>query len=293
LLPEHYLQKTISVNSSHEDYLQTNPINFKATKTGRYENTIILKHRKNIAEEKLVEAERLREENSLEKAIKLVNQAIELSPQPRAYILKVQLIGQMLKTDIPLTPDLLRFGENMKFDENFQKFSTEFRHNFYLQLGVALAQRRYLEENKSIDIITKYYTLPVSAFDEAIALNSKDARAYQGKYLVQSIAGYYSDMISTIKEFFKQNPNVTNENVVKNFLTDWITGVEKITGYPKDSEEAYIAILEREPKYQTLWSDLLSVLMKYEKFYSEGDTSLDRRLKKAKLQAEKFLEERP
>jgi hypothetical protein len=33
--------------------------------------------------------------------------------------------------------------------------------------------------------------------------------------------------------------------------------------------------------------------MKYEKFYSEGDTSLDRRLKKAKLQAEKFLEERP
>lgn len=243
-----------------------------------------------MAEEKLTEAESLRQAGLPDKAIKLVNQAIELSPQPRAYIMKVQLIHQMLRTDVPVPPELLKFGENVKYDEHFQKFLTTFRHNFYLQLGAALAHPSHLAENKQIDIVTTYYDLTVGAFDEAIALKRGDARASQGKYLVQSMAGFYSDMIFTIKQFSKQNPNITNEKVAKIFLTDWITGVEKLTGYPKETEEKYLESLRQEPAYWVEWNDLLAVFSKYEKFYREGDTHLDQRLRRAKSQAEELAE---
>jgi len=284
-----YRNKKISVKSLHENYVQVKPIEFTPDEPGRYENGLLLIHKKNLAEEKLTEAKQCREEGSLDKAIELVNEAIWLSPQPKAYIMKVQLIHQMLRTDVSVLPELLRFGEDVKHDEHFQEFSPSFRHNFYLQTGSALAHPTRLKENEQVDITTTYYDLAVGAFDEAITLASKDARAYQGKYVVQSIPGFYSDMIFTIKQFFEQNPNVTNEKVVKQFLTDWTTGVEKLTGYPKETEQKYLESLRQEPKYQAEWNDLLTILSKYERFYREGDTPLDRRLRKAKLQAEKFL----
>lgn len=286
-----YSYKEISVESIHENYFQVESIQFTPTQIGQYENTIKLKHRKNLAEEKLTEAESLKQAGLFDKAIKLVNQAIELNPQPRAYIMKVQLIHKMLRTDVPVPPELLKFGEDVKHDEHFQKFSTTFRYDFYLQLGSALAYPSHLAENKQIDIVTTHYDLTIGAFDEALALKSGDARASQGKYLVQSWAGFYSDMIFTIKQFSEQNPNITDEKVVKIFLTDWITGVEKLTGYPKETEQEYLESLRQKPAYFAEWNDLLAVLSKYEKFYRGGDTPLDRRLRRAKSQAEEFSRE--
>lgn len=290
-LPMEHINKQMSVKSYHESYSQVKPIQFTPTKAGPYENILFLKHRDNLAEEKITEGERFRQEGSLTSAIKLVNQAMELSPQARIYIMKVQIIGQMLQTEVPVPLDLLKFGEAVKLDENFQKFSPEFRHNFYLQLGSALAHSKHLE--KKVDVTTTYYDLTVGAFDEAMALQSVDARAYQGKYITQLKAGFYSDMISTIKEYFMQNPNVTNEKTVKYFLADWVTGVEKLTGYPKETEEKYIESLQHEPQYRTEWNDLFTTLSKYEKFYREGDTPLDQRLKKTKLQGDKFSGVKP
>jgi len=281
-----YLHQRIRVKLIDETYIQLQPIEFTPLEPGNYENVLLIKHKKNFVEEKLSEARRLEEQGLLEEAIELVTDAIQIDPQPRAYNMKVQLIGQMLQISNTVPPQLPNLGEDMKHDEHFGKFSTEFRYKFYLQLGTALLDSKYFTENRRVDSITTCFDLTIRAFDEAIALKGRNAEAYQGKYLAQFRSGFYFDMISTIKQFFKQNPNLTNEQVVKTFLTEWITGIEELTDYPRQTEHEYLQTLRKEPSYWKEWDDVLDVLSEYERFYAKGDTDLNRRLRKAKSLAE-------
>jgi|GEM_PF-4282401 len=286
LFPMYYVFKDFSVILVADNYAQMNAIDFIPHREGKYDNTLRIQHKANLAEKKYREAENFEYNGELYAANHAIDQAMSLWPEDKYYFSKINILAKLVKENKSVPQDLLGLGELVMSDKYFNEFSKQKKFKFYIELGNAFAQANDLL--KKIGPVATYRDLAVIAYDQAIFINNMDYRGYQAKYEIQRRTNSYLDMIDTIKEFFKNNPKAKSQTNIKTFLMDWCFAIEKLTGFPRKTEEEYINNLAEISTYRSEWGELLRVLHKYRYLYQFGDDMVSERLRQVARRAEKY-----
>lgn len=277
----------IKIEAKYDPYIQENDIDFAPSqlprrRLKRYTYDIHLLHKENMVEQ-LLEAAQSKKKNNPLKSIELIDKSLQISPKPRAYIYKVQILGQMIKNnmkDIPIT--LLKIADTIDDDDEFfSNRSPKFKLNFYIQYGDALSGTNDL--NDKIDDIDTFANVIIRAYQKAINYDKSHAPAYQRKYILENKTGRYWDQFNTIKSFFDDNTSIDNENTIIVFLTDWLTSLELITGYPKTTMQEYIQTVNSNQDFKNKWNNLKSVLDKYSAMFEQRVDPAYKRINNARL----------
>ena len=113
---------------------------------------------------------------------------------------------------------------------------------------------------------------------------------YQLKYSAEAEIEEYRAQVGTIKMFFESFPDYQNGRVIRAFLADWLTGMERLFGRVEPSDE-FVKLITTDAGLYGIWSSFNSALRKHRDQFRWGKSTKSENLRRAYAASEKIVGE--
>ncbi len=273
--------ETVHVDAQMGGYVHVDPEPLKGPWTvTEYPVAVRMQRRTTRAERLFEQAKNLSARGQLLDSWRLHVKAWHLVPKDRYLDALPRIIMAAEQSD---RTALLVELEELSRGSAFLEASDSVRFKVLLATGHAAAT--YTGLLSEIQPGKTYHDFAVEALGRASEVEPMLAQPYQAKMQLELRAEHYFDAAATAKAYFDAARR-TQEREIEAFLTEWVTAVEKATGYPRSTPAAYVEAVRSVGEWKTHWKELGQHLDSYSGFFTGQASDVDRRLLLAKRRAD-------